>query len=188
MNARAIIQWGDLGAVAAHYASRPAYAEPVVDCMISYTGSTREGYAVADIGAGTGKLTAMLAERGLSGFAIEPSEGMLAERPRTGARGGALHVAARPGRTVGTAGFQRRLSLHGYGLPLDRPGAFNLGIPPLPAARRPLHCNLGSNDPHEDALMQGVEELIEAEIGRRISGKDTIVAAYPSHSWTVRAV
>jgi len=162
MNARAAIQWGDLGAVAAHYASRPTYAEPVIDCLTRYTGSTREGYAIADIGAGTGKLTAMLADRGLSGFAIEPSEGMLAERPRAGPA--AERFDWRHGRAEESGLANSSVDWVCMGT------AFHWTDPALAllefhrVLRRNGHFTAiwDLNDPHEDALMREVEELIEA--------------------------
>ena len=64
------ITWGNLGSVAEHYVSRPAYASRVIDALLLYVGGARNGFTVADVGAGTGKLTEMLASRGLSGHAI----------------------------------------------------------------------------------------------------------------------
>lgn len=66
---------GDFTELAKAYVHRPAYAIPVVDTLISRTDGR-----VADIGAGTGKLTKMLSDRAdVSGFAIEPNDAMRAE-------------------------------------------------------------------------------------------------------------
>jgi SAM-dependent methyltransferase len=66
---------GDFTQLAKAYVHRPAYAAPVIDMLIGQAGPI-----VADIGAGTGKLTQMLAAKGgLCGFAIEPNDAMRAE-------------------------------------------------------------------------------------------------------------
>lgn len=163
MKAKTAIRWGDLGAVAEHYVSRPDYAQSLIDCLTRYVGSSREGFAVADVGAGTGKLTKLLAERGLSGFAIEPSEGMLGERPREGPaaerftwRQGRAEETLLPDRSVdwicmGTAFHWtdpvRALSEFHRIL---RTGGFFTAIWDL-------------NDPNDDALMCDIDNLIEAQ-------------------------
>lgn len=69
---------GDFTELAKAYVHRPAYAIPVVDALIG-----QAEYQVADIGAGTGKLTQMLSLRGsLSGYAVEPNDAMRAEGER----------------------------------------------------------------------------------------------------------
>jgi SAM-dependent methyltransferase len=66
---------GDFTALAKAYVHRPAYAQTVIDALIG-----QAGHRVADIGAGTGKLTAMLSARGgLGGYAVEPNGAMRAE-------------------------------------------------------------------------------------------------------------
>lgn len=63
------------GRLAAEYARwRPSYPEDAVDWLLP-PGATR----VADVGAGTGQLTARLLERGLAVDAVEPDPAMLAE-------------------------------------------------------------------------------------------------------------
>jgi len=69
---------GDFTALAQAYAHRPAYADAVVDTLLQRTRPQR----VADVGAGTGKLTAMLGRRGLGGVAVEPNAAMRAEGER----------------------------------------------------------------------------------------------------------
>ncbi|MFC5343371.1 class I SAM-dependent methyltransferase (plasmid) [Brevundimonas staleyi] len=74
---------GDFSQLAKAYVHRPAYAVPVIDALAGQT-----GHQVADIGAGTGKLTKMLAERGgLSGFAVEPTDEMRHEGEQLGLPG-----------------------------------------------------------------------------------------------------
>ncbi len=70
------------GAAAAAYAEhRPDYAEAAVRWALEPV-SDRRPVRVVDIGAGTGKLTAMLARLGAEVTAVEPDQQMLAELRR----------------------------------------------------------------------------------------------------------
>ena len=70
------------GAVAAAYAEhRPVYAEAAVEWVLAPV-RDRRPLRVADIGAGTGKLTAMLVRLGAEVTAVEPDPHMLAELRR----------------------------------------------------------------------------------------------------------
>jgi SAM-dependent methyltransferase len=70
------------GAAAAAYAEhRPVYAEAGVEWVLEPV-RDRRPLRVADIGAGTGKLTAMLARLGADVTAVEPDPEMLAELRR----------------------------------------------------------------------------------------------------------
>lgn len=65
-------QAASFGAAAAEYErSRPQYPAEVVDWIVPAAART-----AADVGAGTGKLTRALIERGLEVTAVEPSAGM----------------------------------------------------------------------------------------------------------------
>ncbi|USQ95288.1 class I SAM-dependent methyltransferase [Caulobacter sp. RL271] len=68
------MQQGDFTQLARAYVHRPAYSAPLIDALVALTGDE-----VADIGAGTGKLTQMLAARGRHGHAVEPNAAMRAE-------------------------------------------------------------------------------------------------------------
>ncbi|MCG8597074.1 MAG: methyltransferase domain-containing protein [Kiloniellales bacterium] len=163
MTTATAISWGDLGAVSRHYVSRPSYAERALDLLTLQVRAYCEDPVVADVGAGTGKLTAMLAEQGLTGYAVEPSEGMSSARPSEGPavarfewRRGTAEATTLPDDSVdwvcmGTA-------FHWTDAPkalsefhrILRPGGFFTAIWDL-------------NDPKDDALMREVEALIESE-------------------------
>ena len=67
-------------AAAAQYAAnRPSYPPALFDVIEELSGRPLAGARVADIGAGTGISTALLAARGADVVAVEPGEGMAAE-------------------------------------------------------------------------------------------------------------
>jgi len=71
------------GAVAAAYAEhRPDYPADAVRWCVAPTGRGLAGLRVLDLGAGTGKLTAVLVGLGADVTAVEPDEAMLAELRR----------------------------------------------------------------------------------------------------------
>jgi SAM-dependent methyltransferase len=71
------------GAVAAAYAEhRPDYPLDAVLWCVAPLGRDLAGMRVLDLGAGTGKLTALLAARGADVTAMEPDEAMLEELRR----------------------------------------------------------------------------------------------------------
>ncbi|MBI2339379.1 MAG: class I SAM-dependent methyltransferase [Deltaproteobacteria bacterium] len=70
---------GDYTELAKHYFHRPGYSKQVLKALALYMDAARDGFLVADIGAGTGKLTGILMDLGLSGYAIEPNEAMREE-------------------------------------------------------------------------------------------------------------
>ena len=68
------------GAVAAAYDElRPGYPADAVRWALAPLGQDLAGLRVLDLGAGTGKLTALLTELGADVTAVEPDESMLAE-------------------------------------------------------------------------------------------------------------
>lgn len=58
---------------------RPGYPDDAVGWLV---GGTRSGARVADVGAGTGKLTTALVDRGFDVIAVDPSADMLAQLQR----------------------------------------------------------------------------------------------------------
>jgi SAM-dependent methyltransferase len=78
-----LLHGSSFGASAAAYAEhRPGYAEAAVRWALEPV-EDRQPVRVADIGAGTGKLTATLADLGAEVTAVEPDPQMLAELRRT---------------------------------------------------------------------------------------------------------
>lgn len=68
------VQW-DYSALAEHYDKRADYADEAIDTMLEITKPGR-ARPIADIGAGTGKLTKMLIARGYEVWAVEPNDAM----------------------------------------------------------------------------------------------------------------
>lgn len=74
---------GDFTDLAKNYKYRNGYSLSVLKAIAGYIkASHREDYVIADIGAGTGKLTENLIQLGFSGYAIEPNYAMLMEGVR----------------------------------------------------------------------------------------------------------
>jgi SAM-dependent methyltransferase len=83
------------GAVAAQYAEhRPEYTEAAVRWCVAPLGRDLAELRVLDLGAGTGKLTGLLARLGADVTAVEPDEAMLTELRRQLPSVRALHGPA----------------------------------------------------------------------------------------------
>ena len=67
---------GDFTELAKFYVNRPGYSNVLLECLKNHIFNCVGEGLVADIGAGTGKLTENLAELGLRGYAVEPNEAM----------------------------------------------------------------------------------------------------------------
>lgn len=67
--------WAGAGAAVVYDRGRPAYAPTGVDFALAPLAG-RTGLRALDVGAGTGKLTAMLVATGLDTTAVEPAPGM----------------------------------------------------------------------------------------------------------------
>jgi len=70
---------GDFTKLAKEYTHRTGYSEIILKMLASYIGAFREGFKVADVGAGSGKLTEHLCNMGFEGYAIEPNDAMREE-------------------------------------------------------------------------------------------------------------
>ncbi|NLI54067.1 MAG: class I SAM-dependent methyltransferase [Clostridiales bacterium] len=68
------------GKAEAYAQARPSYSEDAIDYIVSLA---PQGAAFADIGAGTGKFSTLLAKRGNLVYAVEPNEDMRAQLFRT---------------------------------------------------------------------------------------------------------
>lgn len=70
---------GDFTELAGFYKHRPSYSPLLLGALLKYMGCReRQSFEVADVGAGTGKLTKMLLELGLRVHAVEPNAAMRA--------------------------------------------------------------------------------------------------------------
>lgn len=93
---------GDFAPQAAAYAARPGYPAEIIEPLIARAG-VRAGDRVADLGAGTGIFTALLADRGLLVDAIDPSDAMRAQaaaHPAVTWRKGTFEATSLPGASV----------------------------------------------------------------------------------------
>lgn len=70
---------GDFTAFAKDYINRSGYSLDVLRMIGRAAGKDRRDFKVADVGAGTGKLTENLSQLGLTGCAVEPNDAMRAE-------------------------------------------------------------------------------------------------------------
>jgi len=71
---------GDFTLLAKEYIHRPGYSIEVLKMLVKHINAFQKlNFIVADIGAGTGKLTENLTELNLTGFAIEPNQSMREE-------------------------------------------------------------------------------------------------------------
>lgn len=70
---------GDFTNLAKNYINRPGYSLDVLRMIGRNAGMDRRDFLVADVGAGTGKLTENLSQLGLTGCAVEPNDAMRAE-------------------------------------------------------------------------------------------------------------
>lgn len=94
---------GDFTELAKFYGNRPGYSKVVLECLKNHIFNSIGEGKVADIGAGTGKLTENLVEIGLGGYAVEPNAAMRAEAAQnTG--GGGYCMVRRNSRSYRTSG------------------------------------------------------------------------------------
>jgi SAM-dependent methyltransferase len=74
------MQPGDFTELAKEYHNRPGYSATVLRLLGAHTGAYRgAGFSIADVGAGTGKLTECLVANDLRCQAVEPNDAMRAE-------------------------------------------------------------------------------------------------------------
>ena len=74
------MEHGDFTDLAKFYVDRPGYSLTLLRyIMANICNELKRELVVADVGAGTGKLTENLEQIGLSGFAVEPNDAMRAE-------------------------------------------------------------------------------------------------------------
>ena len=116
--------------VAEYVRFRPDYPDELLDQLEATSGVDLDGARIADLGSGTGIMTARLLERGAHVRAVEPNEAMRrAAEAALGERDGFTSVAAEAEAT-GLPRGQRRADRGRPGLPLVRRPR-----PPAPSAR-----------------------------------------------------
>jgi len=93
---------GDFTNLAKDYIHRTGYSSRVLGAIAAYVGALRERFAIADVGAGTGKLTENLCALGFRGFAVEPNDAM---------RNEAIHLGTTTGQFSWSAGSAERTGL-----------------------------------------------------------------------------
>ena len=70
---------GDFTTLAKNYIHRTGYSELVLKYIADHVGAFKDNFGVAEIGAGTGKLTENLLNLGLKVIAVEPNDSMREE-------------------------------------------------------------------------------------------------------------
>jgi ubiquinone/menaquinone biosynthesis C-methylase UbiE len=75
---------GDFTSLAKQYINRPGYSLRVLKHLAAGISDKARELILADVGAGTGKLTENLVELGLKGYAVEPSDAMRQEAINSG--------------------------------------------------------------------------------------------------------
>lgn len=89
------MQLGDFTKLAKDYANRTGYSEVVLTVLKNHIQTCVNGIrTVADVGAGTGKLTENLVQLGLKGYAVEPNDAMRTEGIRLLGEDGAFRWSA----------------------------------------------------------------------------------------------
>jgi SAM-dependent methyltransferase len=163
------------GAVAADYDKhRPDYPEAAVRWCLAPAGTDVTGLRVLDLGAGTGKLTALLAGLGADVTAVEPDDSMLARL-----RGGLPSVPALSGRAeaIPLPGGSVDAVLCGQAMHwFDMPRA-------LPEIARVLRsggvlAGLWNNDDDRVEWVAGLEDAAEGAAAPSLSRRRAEAAGY----------
>lgn len=76
-----MIKQGDFSALAKSYINRPGYSLDILKSLAKYVGYS-DSFQIADVGAGTGKLTENLLSLGCSVSCVEPNQAMREEGKR----------------------------------------------------------------------------------------------------------
>lgn len=151
-------EW-DYSDLADFYDQRPDYAGTAIDALVERS-RVAPASPVADIGAGTGKLTKLLLERGLTVDAVEPNDNMRAFGSRNTA-GGRVTWSEGTGERTGLPSGRYRLVAFGSSFNVtDRPRAL------IEAARLLgdggwFACMWNHRD-LQDPIQKRVEEVIKS--------------------------
>src|SRR5215467_16132428 len=200
------LRHGDFTSLAKAYVNRPTYSQTALTCLVRHIGLPRAELTFADVGAGTGKLTRMLLDLGLSGYAIEPNEAMRQEGMAYCAAGARLAWFAGSAEATGLA--DRSVDW------VTMASSFHWPDPAraLTEFRRILRPGgfftvlYNPRDLENDALQKAIDDSIKAIVPdlRRVTsaagdlmrhldstltaGMSEIVVRYRTRSWTVKAL
>ena len=70
---------GDFSELAKNYINRPAYSKLIIDALLKHINFDANNFAIADVGAGTGKFTKEIGNLKCKIFAVEPNDAMRSE-------------------------------------------------------------------------------------------------------------
>ncbi|MBN8742114.1 MAG: hypothetical protein BGP24_18110 [Lysobacterales bacterium 69-70] len=168
------LDW-DYSALAAHYNRRAPYADAALDALMTAL-QLPSGAAVADIGAGTGRLSLPLRARGLRVTAVEPNAAMRA----VGQRDGLDYVDAR-GEATGLPDAAFALVSYGSSFNVLAPGPALAEAARL-LAREGYIAILWNHRDLDDPLQQAIEQAIRRHVpgygyGRRREDPSAELAA-----------
>ena len=163
------------GAVAAAYAEyRPDYPADAVRWCAAPLGRDIAGLRVLDLGAGTGKLTAQLAELGADVTAVEPDEAMLAELrrrvPSVRALQGPAEAIPLPDASVDAVLCGQ--SLHWFDLPRALPEIARVLVPGGPLGA------LWNSDDDRVGWVAGLQEAAEGAAAPSLSRRRSEIARF----------
>jgi SAM-dependent methyltransferase len=163
------------GAVAAAYAEhRPDYPADAVRWCVAPTGRDVAGLRVLDLGAGTGKLSALLAALGMDVTAVEPDASMLAELrrqvPSVRSLPGPAEAIPLPDGSVDAVLCGQ--SMHWFDMSLAVPEIARVLVPGGTVGA------LWNSDDDRVEWVAGLEEVAGAAAGPTLTGRRPEAAAY----------
>ena len=154
------VDW-DYTGHAAHYDKRADYCAAAIEELLAAIGCTRSR-PVAEIGAGTGKLTKELLKRGLTVSAVEPNEAMRAIGTRN-TQGGSVTWSIGTGEASGLADASAYAVFFGSSFNVVDQGAALSEAARILMPRGWFACMWNHRD-LEDPVQQHIEAIIKTHI------------------------